>query len=390
MTAHVAPGRTRIRRPALPSLTGLRFFAAMMVVFFHVWLPTKVLARSVADLASLGYLGVSLFFVLSGYILTYTYLIGTPAPLIDAREFWRARFRRVYPAYVLALVIAAPVFWKQHLVGSIGTDSMHGGAAAAVLSPALLQAWWPDAACRWNCPGWSLSVEAFFYAVFPWLGPWVCRGAPRSALLRGATMWMACLLFPMCYLLIQPDGPGIRDFADAERWLDALKYSPVVHVGQFALGIGVARWQWSTTPTTERLVARAGVIALVGLAALPVLSRFVPYELLHSGLAAPLFAAGIAKLAQGRGTVARTLGAAPIVAMGEASYSLYLLHLPLAGYVWYAAARLDPSGGSIVMFATIATLLSLIVSVLTYRYYELPASQWLRQRAVTPLPDSVN
>ena len=84
-----------VDRPRVPALTSLRFFAALHVFVFHMYAMqianTSGWARQIS---SIGYVGVSFFFVLSGFILVYTY---ADRP-ISAREFWRARFARIYPA----------------------------------------------------------------------------------------------------------------------------------------------------------------------------------------------------------------------------------------------------------------------------------------------------
>src|SRR5271155_1236018 len=92
------------RRPDIPALTSLRFFAALWVVLFHVNAIGLNRGGSKVYLAFalLGYVGVSFFFVLSGFILVYVYA----GRQIQKRRFWQARFARVYPAYLFALVVA--------------------------------------------------------------------------------------------------------------------------------------------------------------------------------------------------------------------------------------------------------------------------------------------
>src|SRR6478752_7231975 len=101
-----APGRERTppRRDTLPALTGLRFVAALLVVLFHYQFLVPGLAQSAvpgARVIQAGFVGVSIFFVLSGFILAYTYLDpdGTMRSTVSA--FWHARFARIYPAYAL-------------------------------------------------------------------------------------------------------------------------------------------------------------------------------------------------------------------------------------------------------------------------------------------------
>ena len=84
-------------RPRLPALTSLRFFAALHVVIFHLYsIHVTEGPAWYRNLSSLGYVGVSLFFVLSGFILVYTYA----GRAWTAVTFWQARIARIYPAYL--------------------------------------------------------------------------------------------------------------------------------------------------------------------------------------------------------------------------------------------------------------------------------------------------
>jgi peptidoglycan/LPS O-acetylase OafA/YrhL len=157
--------------PKLKALTALRFFAALHVVLFH----TRIVGILPAgpwwyeNFAVVGYIGVNLFFVLSGFILVYTYA-GTS---VSPRRFWQARFARTYPTYLLSLLVSAPFFFfaVRHLeIPFLAWSKQH--LAACVLTINLLQSWFPQAALTWSAVCWSLSVEAFFYLVFPILLVW--------------------------------------------------------------------------------------------------------------------------------------------------------------------------------------------------------------------------
>jgi peptidoglycan/LPS O-acetylase OafA/YrhL len=163
--AATASGSLARVRPAISALTSVRFFAALYVAIFH-WAkmnrhggwPTPI-----RNAAFTGYIGVPMFFVLSGFILSYNYAPDERRPNIDRRGFWAARFARIYPVYLLGLVIAFPFFLKdlsKAALLNVAHVSLIGGTATT-----LTQAWSPATACKWNCPGWTLSVEAFFYAV---------------------------------------------------------------------------------------------------------------------------------------------------------------------------------------------------------------------------------
>src|SRR3954470_9302060 len=98
-------------RVPLRALTGIRFFAAFHVLLLHTTL--RYLGHApiwVQNIVGSGYVGVSLFFILSGFILTYSYSPDGHADVTRKREFWAARFARIYPVYALGLLLAGPVF----------------------------------------------------------------------------------------------------------------------------------------------------------------------------------------------------------------------------------------------------------------------------------------
>jgi len=153
-------------RPRLPAITSLRFFAAFHVALFHMKEMGVITSPGwLKSFAGIGYVGVSFFFVLSGFILVYTYAGRT----LNLRDFWQARFARIYPAYLFSLVLFFPFFYfgalKMHVPFFYFAEQHF--TLSAVLVLLLLQSWVPQAALSWNAVAWSLSVEAFFYAIFP-------------------------------------------------------------------------------------------------------------------------------------------------------------------------------------------------------------------------------
>lgn len=94
-------------RSHLTALTGLRFLAAIHVVLFHRREAFPGLPYAVENLLVSGNIGVNLFFVLSGFVLAYNYMNDDGLP--SRREFWVARFARIYPVYLLAFLLFAPV-----------------------------------------------------------------------------------------------------------------------------------------------------------------------------------------------------------------------------------------------------------------------------------------
>jgi peptidoglycan/LPS O-acetylase OafA/YrhL len=312
-------------RPRLPALTTLRFFAALHVVLFHLRV-VKILDGGpwwYQNFASIGYVGVSFFFVLSGFILVYTYA----GPALNARQFWQARWARIYPAYVLSLMLAAPFFFfavrhldlpffawsKEHLVG------------ACVLTVGLVQAWIPQAALTWNPVCWSLSVEAFFYGVFPLLLPWGKKSSEQRLVLGIVGCWMVSLSFSLAYVVLHPDSlDQINSPATDLFWKNILSFNPLVRLPEFLVGMLACRLFLSARG--KRGFAAALVISgLLGVAAVTVLARKIPNPVISTGLLSPAFAAIIYGLAL-RPRWASFLERRWLLLLGNASYSLYLLH----------------------------------------------------------------
>ena len=330
------------QRPALPALTGLRFVAAVQVVLFHTRSAAPGLQRSsFLDPFGGGYSGVSLFFVLSGFILAYNYLTPDGTGVRSVRAFLVARVARIYAVYALGVVIGIPAL--------VAEASRHGGVMAnarfllAVIAAnlTLVQAWIPDYACRLNCPGWSLSVEAFFYLLFPLLGWWLSRRRAIALL----AIAVACLAFAygaaFLYMSVDPDKLGTLTTASYATWLSVMKFNPAIRLPEFALGIALGMLYLRAPQAMGKRAATVSLVAFsiacVGLAA----HERLPYLLVHNGLLAPVYCVLIFALAAGQGPLARLLSTRPLKRLGEASFALYLLHVPLIGY----CARLFALGG---------------------------------------------
>ena len=283
-------------QPQLPALTGIRFVAALHVVLFHCsgWAKSSWPAP-LRNLVGAGYTAVGLFFVLSGFILTYTY-----RPDRSRRAFYAGRAARIYPVYLLGLFLAAPFFvWKHVREGSYGSLLAYGGAVAG-----LLQAYAPSLAMAWNPPAWSLSAEATFYALFPFLAPHVLRARRATAVAVGLAAWAMSLAFPMAYLALRPDGVATPTYETAGLSIDVLKYNPLVRLPEFVVGIVVGKLFLEARPWAERHAAWLSLATLAAIVLILAMSPLVPYPLLHNGLLVPFFAVLVLTLATSEGPLA--------------------------------------------------------------------------------------
>lgn len=366
MTDARAPQRSAVRAQ-LPHLTTLRFFAAFWVLGFHT-IPRAADDGAWNAFWGRGWMGVTFFFVLSGFILAYTY--GATATTVDRRQFWVARVARVYPLYLFALLFSIPQLW--HTVGEFGTQGevVSGARLAGIVvsSLAMLQAWVDSWVCVWNCPSWSLSVEAFFYALFPFLLPLIATRMGRRFLLIGTIAGLGISLSAS-------SGAAVGALAQ-EASMSSL--NPLARLPEFLLGLWLGGVYLARRPswTLAMPLALAAGCATVALA---VWSGMHPAFHAPHLVAAPLFALIVWAVAASPNPSRGLLAFAPLVLLGESSYALYLLHGPLHGYALAIFRRVAPGVGSWGVFVLYA-LMTIVVSIASYRWLEVPSRGWIRGR----------
>ncbi|MBS1708852.1 MAG: acyltransferase [Armatimonadetes bacterium] len=392
MTAAESIAVKRQAPAKLPALTGVRFFAAVLVVFYHFWRSMVPQAPSNAFISQ-GFMGVSLFFVLSGFILAHVYLPGREGDF-PSKKFWVARFARVYPVYALAFLLEIPLLAMAVAASDAPAKKglVMGGTLLANL--ALLQAWYTGLKWRWNFPSWSLSVEAFFYALFPF----VATKMPRSSSVLKALGGVAvCYLFVILPPLFLGATGRVWSAGAGDQLSQAMTFNPVIRAPEFVMGI----FLWQLVNELEKTLdpaklKRLGQWCLYGsLSALLVLSVVFPTELPflnQRGVLDPVFALLIMGLAHVTDSaVGRFLGSPTLLLLGEASYSLYILQGPV--HEWMEAVihwfRLPVPGtlglvGNLVYFGVFLGLL-VAASIASFKFFEAPARKWILSKA-TPKP----
>jgi peptidoglycan/LPS O-acetylase OafA/YrhL len=334
------PAITSETRGRLDALTGARFLAALQVLLFHYGssLAGAGVAPWIERVRSRGFVAVSFFFALSGFVLAYQYTGAALNGRLESRSFWVNRFARVYPAYLVGLVALVPLAlfkpWGT-ATHAFGDASVRAKAATGIAHLLMVQGWFPRLVASWNIPGWSLCVEIFFYALFPLVAVLVVRASSRNLVGLLGVAWVASLLAPLLYLLRSPDHLTVTSDGSFGLWLLALKFCPLVRLPEFVFGValGVLFLRSRDRAASGSWMAALGFgLAGACLALLP-----LPYPLLHNGLLLPLFGLAIVGLARGGGLLGKVLAARPLVALGEASYALYILQVPLMYWMLLAS-----------------------------------------------------
>jgi peptidoglycan/LPS O-acetylase OafA/YrhL len=390
-------------RPQIPALTGLRFFAAFMILYGHAvgWLAQfKDANTDSIDFISVP--GMSLFFVLSGFVIHYNYrdLFLQHEFVRAICEFSAARFARLYPLFLVFLVmaIAAETYVPMWILGFFFT---------------LTQSWWyivyqDRLIINWIFGlSWSISTEMFFYAAYPAVVFWVAAVVSGRRMLWIAALYscavLAVLIASCIYLssflhvaqvwipnYIASDG---KTFTDSFfRWF--FYFSPYARLLEFLLGCMTAQAiiQMRAQPPSaaERYCGAwalgTALLALLfislttaGIIQIPVVTGYVQY-LENTFLCGPPVAVILFCVARYKTRVARFLALPFLVLLGEMSYSIYLVHtftLRLFEHPLRAVTPWQVLNASLCVVCGIA--LTLIVSYGSYHLIEMPGRLWLRR-----------
>jgi peptidoglycan/LPS O-acetylase OafA/YrhL len=369
------------------ALTGVRIVAAMWVVLFHVrgniasefpWL-----AEVIGPVLAHGELGVDLFFALSGYVLALNYgeRMGLRLDRNATVKFWWARLARVWPAYVFMLVFAA--VWHGLLLARQSDDpvDVRDYSVGSFLRQLTLVVQWTEPGfdrLTWNGAAWSVSAEAFAYLLFPVMVLLIFR-LNRSLSTRSLVVMAGVLLFPVVFFSY------VLGLYGAWMWL--LRILCAFMAG--ALMYYIVR----RVPDTARnrlmashiiVLATAVIIAACYWMHLTDRPRYI-------GLLIPVLVVIVGALGMADRHVAKVLGSKALVIGGMASYSIYLVHMPLIEIFWKLQMTFPGTLGAGTIGAKMGfILMPAVVSVLGYclwRFFEEPARRKMRVMSTRDIPE---
>lgn len=357
-------------RPNIPTLTSLRFFAALLVVIFHYNIVKNL--SIFAWVSSFSSEAVTFFFVLSGFILTYVHLeTGKQEKLnLSAAAFMAHRIARIAPVYFIGLALAAPFFIVGYAIHHQISNSLF--VAGVLLVPTGLQAWLPSTATLWNPPAWALSVVLFLYITFAPLVRIVAR-IDQTRLLIAAVALVCAVAFARMYL-----GDN-RPATDSDWWQNFFAYFPLWHLPPFILGVALGRLFISGkrfSQSTHEAILLASIF-LFG----TILHYHLVVPILCNVILAPVYGVLIFGAAGAIGPLSKILSARLFVLLGNASYAIYIIQVPI--WVWWdRITRVDLRIELPPLIDFFCCLLVVIgTSILVYTYIERPTRQWLVLRA---------
>lgn len=341
----------------LEQLTGLRFVAAALVFLSHI--KVDAFQPTLEGILGQGFVGVSFFFVLSGFIMSHSYKERLSTGSISRGRYYLLRLARIYPLHLLTTI--------PFVVAALFSGSLDLLKALACLF--LVQSWIPSSGVYFylNGPSWSLCNEMFFYAAFIVIAkfPWPKMRATLLAL----GFFVAASTFVLGGLIGDEFWFGGRSFL---HWL--VYIFPGFRLLEFIVGMCVYDlWRAGKLPAMGSPIC--GLICL-GFAMLlgPRVPEYLRLSLYYIPFVTYLLISFIVPRSA-EVAILSFFASRPMVALGNASFAFYLLHQPVINLTFWAFQKLGLSGA----YGAIASLLIACgLSFIVFSMYERPVEQLLR------------
>ncbi|MCB0930914.1 MAG: acyltransferase [Mycobacterium sp.] len=368
------------RTGEIRALTGLRIVAALWVVLFHyrplIWEASPRLEDDLAPLLDAGAQGVDLFFILSGFVLTWNYL-DRMGPSWSARanlHFLWLRLSRVWPIYLVTMGLAAAwIIFTLH-VGTVPSPNVDKLTAVSFVRQLLMvQLWFAPFFddTSWDGPAWSISAEWLAYLLF---------GLLVLLVFRIARVSRARILFLLAFFAALP--PTVLLLASGMlytpwSWLPRI-------VAQFTAG-ALACAAVRRLRLTDGGRQAAGIVSLMLVTALVgglyyYDSHPVSGMIDSGGLMAVLFTPIVVALSVGVGTLPALLSTRVLVYGGRISFSLYMIHEPVhTAWNWAVVQYTITMPKSVEKVVVVGLILAAIAAaVALFHFVEEPAQRWMR------------
>lgn len=349
----------------IEALTSLRFFAAYYVVMYHYLVQMAEVGFppiSAYPVISHGYLGVDFFFILSGFILSHAYKGKSLLQWAAIKRFYIYRLARIYPVHIFLVLFESIYILFFTAVGQI--DGYHNHTPLSLFhTVTLTHAWGVGPWLCYNCPSWSLSAEWFMYLVFPFVVVTFFKTRTAYALAMVVGLFILCYFFSSM-VLEKPLNILTVDFG-------VLRIIPEFFLGMLIYKIYENKVFYYHKP-------KHTVWSLL-LVCLGTLLDFPDVLLVF------MFSVIILQFAeQSRQGVNSLLRQQRFIHLGEISYSVYLLHVPLLQFLLLCSNYIGLSEVSVLLVWLSCFVTVILLANLIYQYIESPARFYIRKRITAP------
>ncbi len=365
----------------LQALTSLRFVFAFMVFLCHLTYFRDSRIPAIHDLLEnylrFGYLGVNFFFMLSGFVMAFTYASAIGDKQFSRKNFLIKRAIRIVPLHYFTLLLITPVVVKSVLDDG-GFTAHHTFQFLVRLGAhlTLTQSFIPAIPYyfSFNAPAWSISAEMFFYVMFPAIVAFIFR----KGLIRSYAFYLVLLAIALVLMTV------IRNFYDMQ-WLFYI--NPFIRILDFIMGIFLFFFYSIVRYSNKMNSSRATLLQIISLI-IPVLF-FMGIQEVYKTYSNSLYfyipmALLIFSFAFSEGALAKVMSARFLVFLGEASYSFYLTQDITARYMNWNGNRLEIIKtyfeNNYIAFAAMQFMIALTVAIVVHLYVEKPVTVWLRKK----------
>lgn len=337
----------------IEQLTFTRFIAAIAIVIFHYGDGSFLFNNSyVSFIFKQANIGVSYFFLLSGFVMIIAYNNNKKINFIT---YLKNRFARVYPVYFLAIVVTLLIFFFKDI-----------SLIDLFLNVTMLQAWFPDKALTINYPGWSLSVELFFYISFPILFNYFYKdGYKKTTAIFIISFWILSQL--VFHYFLKDNSINISPYTRLDIY-----YNPLLHFNEFLIGNLAGLF------FLNKLKSKTGNYSISIIVLIIVLLLFLRFPFgfeYHNGFLSIIFVPLIILISLDRGMLNNLLNKKLFIFLGEISFSIYILQRPvwklISNHALEKYMGLDEVTDFTLMFF-IRFIFLIFISSLSYLYFETP------------------
>jgi peptidoglycan/LPS O-acetylase OafA/YrhL len=355
-------------------LTSLRFFFAFMIFVHHMTFLAKSKSSTLRwiheSILKEGYIGVSFFFILSGFILAYNYRDSFLNQKISKSNFYIARIARIYPLHFLSLLIAVPLtiqnanfeisLWLKQLFFNL----------------TLTQSFIPIKKIyfSFNSPSWSISNELFFYLLFPFLIFLISKIKMHK--------YSKSVLIPFLFFL-----PILMLVIPAIYYKNLFYVNPFFRVFDFIVGILLFELYVKIRNTSNVLNYNALEFSSIALLVvffifhshLPLVVRYSIYYWLPMSFLILVFAFQ-------KGVLSRLLSNRSLILLGEISFGFYMFHqLVLKYFIMFNKSILHIANEYLIIL--IILIISLIISYISLIWFENPVNKYLKKVSMNKTKD---
>ncbi|MEN9336617.1 MAG: hypothetical protein RLZZ500_1604 [Bacteroidota bacterium] len=331
----------------LDQLTFTRFLAAVAIVIYHFGKRIYPFnSEALSFLVKHANIGVSYFYILSGFIMIIAYGSSKKVQPID---YYKNRIARIYPVYLLGFLFYFPVCILINYPIEF----------TLIANATMLQSWIPGLVMRYNFPGWSVSVEMLFYFLFPFLFNYGYTVPKlKKVLFVGIILfWVISQVF-FHYMIQHPYYKG--EFTPSH---ELLFYHPLMHLNEFLIGNIAGIWYLNNQEKYKGNYD-LGIVLCVVLIALAL--KFPMGMNYHNGLFAVLLVPLILFISLNTGRISQWFLHPNLIYLGEISYGIYIYQLPVFYYLKPMLVDHQLVTFGIKLFVLFA------ISMLSYKFFEIP------------------